>query len=481
MNAASFVEKLSFSFSGNLFPQAVVLGDVGNDGDNELAIGNIHGVLEIKKGNILPYWKRATGLGTITCLAIGDILNKGKNYLVCMNAAGLCRVFDCSGPQGDEQKEDKSIKLLFTQRMLANSKVLLLRDIDGDGKQELAVAYVDRVVRLYRYAPVTLSNEEQGIQSTSSQLTLLHKWSLKGQIETIASATSMDNQYYLIASQPDCTYAYLMLEGKNTSISSDISTDLVEDLVGSFGKSSFQDTKYMEASESESSAHSFKNPSESRVMSRNDSTVEYCSLTNCRTTSTMTQFLNGIKITENLCDSYLIFPYNPTDSDDGVKELKALCTLNGDILLCDQFYKPIWSGQVTHQLFALNKLDLMDGGYDCVVLTAWDGVTYFNDGKGDMVRFNYGDNIIAFVCGKYAVTPGQNVRCLVYVTFNGYIDLYYNVKLPTRKLQSLLDKLPNEAVVAIDQILRKKGITKDSKDYDLLKRKLIGWCIYGQE
>ncbi|EDV29466.1 uncharacterized protein TRIADDRAFT_63493 [Trichoplax adhaerens] len=365
--------------------------------DNELAIGNIHGVLEIKKGNILPYWKRATGLGTITCLAIGDILNKGKNYLVCMNAAGLCRVFDCSGHQGDEQKEDKSIKLLFTQRMLANSKVLLLRDIDGDGKQELAVAYVDRVVRLYRYAPVTLSNEEQGIQSTSSQLTLLHKWSLKGQIETIASATSMDNQYYLIASQPDCTYAYLMLEGKNTSISSDISTDLVEDLVGSFGKSFFQDTKYMEASESESSAHSFK------------------------TTSTMTQFLNGIKITENLCDSYLIFPYNPTDSDDGVKELKALCTLNGDILLCDQFYKPIWSGQVTHQLFALNKLDLMDGGYDCVVLTAWDGVTYFNDGKGDM------------------------------------------------------------AVVAIDQILRKKGITKDSKDYDLLKRKLIGWCIYGQE
>ena len=34
MNAASFVEKLSFSFSGNLFPQALALGDVDNDGVN---------------------------------------------------------------------------------------------------------------------------------------------------------------------------------------------------------------------------------------------------------------------------------------------------------------------------------------------------------------------------------------------------------------------------------------------------------------
>lgn len=43
---------------------------------------------------------------------------------------------------------------------------------------------------------------------------------------------------------------------------------------------------------------------------------------------------------------------------------------------------------------------MQDDGFDCIVITAWDGVTYFNDGKGDMVRFNYGDNIIAFVCGK---------------------------------------------------------------------------------
>lgn len=54
---------------------------------------------------------------------------------------------------------------------------------DGDGKQELAVAYVDRVVRVYRYTQVTLSNENEGIESTSSQLTLIHKWTLKGQVK----------------------------------------------------------------------------------------------------------------------------------------------------------------------------------------------------------------------------------------------------------------------------------------------------------
>ena len=54
---------------------------------------------------------------------------------------------------------------------------------DGDGKQELAVAYVDRVVRVYRYTQVTLSNENEGIESTSSQLTLIHKWTLEGQVK----------------------------------------------------------------------------------------------------------------------------------------------------------------------------------------------------------------------------------------------------------------------------------------------------------
>ena len=34
-------------------------------------------------------------------------------------------------------------------------------------------------------------------------------------------------------------------------------------------------------------------------------------------------------------------------------------TILGDIVLYDQSDKLIWSGQVTHQLFALNKLNLM--------------------------------------------------------------------------------------------------------------------------
>ena len=49
-----------------------------------------------------------------------------------------------------------------------------------------------------------------------------------------------------------------MLNGKSTSISSDVSSDLIDDMVGSIGKSSLQDTKNIETNECESNPNSFK-------------------------------------------------------------------------------------------------------------------------------------------------------------------------------------------------------------------------------
>lgn len=52
MRAISLVERLEFDFSGNVVRSTVTLGDVDNDGRNELVVGNENGDLVILKVNI---------------------------------------------------------------------------------------------------------------------------------------------------------------------------------------------------------------------------------------------------------------------------------------------------------------------------------------------------------------------------------------------------------------------------------------------
>src|SRR4051812_209146 len=99
-------------FPGKLFPGALVIGDLDSDAyhDNEIAVGSLEGNLAVFKGRgltltsprgisvatnadnpstgvalgsgsigqqqqqLLP-WRTARDLGTITCLAIGDVRN----------------------------------------------------------------------------------------------------------------------------------------------------------------------------------------------------------------------------------------------------------------------------------------------------------------------------------------------------------------------------------------------------------------------
>lgn len=81
---------------------AVCLGDVDNDGDHELVIGNFDGDLAVFKGNDPQPWKKCTGLGQISAVRIGDLNNEGRNVLVVLTADGWCYVFDFNKEYEDE-------------------------------------------------------------------------------------------------------------------------------------------------------------------------------------------------------------------------------------------------------------------------------------------------------------------------------------------------------------------------------------------
>ncbi|XP_041071365.1 KICSTOR complex protein ITFG2 isoform X2 [Carcharodon carcharias] len=318
-----------------------------------------------------------------------------QNFVVAVGAEGWFHIFDLSGIStksdtsshhdflfGDEQKA------FFTQHIPANTKVMLISDIDGDGKCEMVVGYTDRVVRAFRW-------EDSSIDC-SGQLVLLKKWLLEGQVDSLTVNPGPDGTPELMVSQPGCGYAVLLctwrLDQERTPRGDPSGASNSEGLI--------RDVILHQTS--------------GRIHNKNVST-------------------------------HLIGSINRGSCDDLSKSgLFALCTLDGTLKLMDGSDKLLWSVQVDHQLFALEKLDVTGDGREEVVACAWDGQTYIIDQNRSVVRFQFDENVSAFCAGIYACKNGRNSPCLVYVSFNHKIYVYWRVELERMESTNILKVLETD-------------------------------------
>uniref|UniRef100_A0A674P0W4 Integrin alpha FG-GAP repeat containing 2 n=1 Tax=Takifugu rubripes TaxID=31033 RepID=A0A674P0W4_TAKRU len=380
MRSLNYVQRLSLDFTGTLFPHAICLGDADNDSLNELVVGDTSGKLLVYKNDESKPWITRTCVGMLTCVAVGDVCNKGKNFVVAVGAEGWFHLFDLSAANANKadsssQHEFSSFddqKPLFTQHIPANTKVILISDIDGDGRCELVVGYTDRVVRAFRWEEPTDSSDV-GI----GQLILLKKWLLEGQVDSLSVNPGPEGLPELMVSQPGCGYAILLCSWTHEGPSRDVILHLTT----------------------------------GRIHNKNVSTHLIGSIS------------KGSKEESATCGLF------------------ALCTLDGTLKLMDSSEQLLWSVQVDHQLFALQKLDVTGDGREEVVACAWDGQTYIIDHNRSVVRFQFDENVNAFCAGQYTCKDGKNRSCLVYVGFNHKIYVYYKVELERMESTNLLKVL----------------------------------------
>ncbi|KAI9485855.1 MAG: hypothetical protein EXX96DRAFT_613705 [Benjaminiella poitrasii] len=189
-------------------PHALVIGDIDNDNENEFVIGNLNGDLAIFKGHCddgFPLYV-CRGLGTITCIAVGDIRNTGKNSVVVINAEGHAHIFDISSklskmnatqkhhisiddylkggrrtsdtssiqafrhmmstnntdpltqpPPSNKTPQNRSVPRIhdlgqpnLTLKVPVNVNKILIADIDNDGLNELILARTDRILHAFQ-------------------------------------------------------------------------------------------------------------------------------------------------------------------------------------------------------------------------------------------------------------------------------------------------------------------------------------------
>lgn len=381
MREVSFVQHLEFEFKGNIAKSAISLGDVDNDGDSELAVGNLQGDLAVFKGQNLAPWAEAHELGMIMVVVTGDILNEHKNSLISISGEGWCHIFNIGRDQGWEE-ERKNLQPFHTQRLPANTKVALLADVDGDGDVELVLGLTDHVLRTYRWVKISQGSVVKG------KLVGLHKWEFADQIGSISLNPTNEGGPCVLVAQPGGTYI------------------------------NFQ-CPVVQASEKDEEVV------DSTVISKLTPKHHPLALSRMRNPNISSEILGGIRGVRNK---------NPTSS------LIAIATLDGTLMLLDGD-EILWSLQVDHQLFALTKLDLIGDGQEEVIACSWDGQTYMVNQQRESVRFQFEEPVCTFTAGSYSVIPQQEVPVLVYATFSDKVFLYYNVRLSSFRTHSFIEAM----------------------------------------
>ncbi|XP_055010110.1 KICSTOR complex protein ITFG2 isoform X3 [Boleophthalmus pectinirostris] len=314
-----------------------------------------------------------------------------RNFVVAVGAEGWFHLFDLTATcKVDSASQHEQIfsddqRPLFTQHIPANTKVILISDIDGDGRCELVVGYTDRVVRAFRWEePSDASDIGNG------QLILLKKWLLEGQVDSLSVNPGPEGLPELMVSQPGCGYAILLCSW--TQQDSSGSGDETPTTPGSEG------------------------PSRDVIL-----------------------HLTTGRIHNKNVSTHLIGNISKGSKEESSKcGLFALCTLDGTLKLMDSSEQLLWSVQVDHQLFALQKLDVTGDGREEVVACAWDGQTYIIDHNRTVVRFQFDENVNAFCAGQYTCKEGKNSPCLVYVSFSHKIYIYWKVELERMESTNLL-------------------------------------------
>ncbi|CAH2276361.1 integrin-alpha FG-GAP repeat-containing 2 isoform X3 [Pelobates cultripes] len=278
---------------------------------------------------------------------------------------------------GEDQKP------VYMQHLPANTKLVLISDIDGDGRCELVLGYTDRVVRAFRW------ESPPDADLACGQLVPLKKWLLEGQVDSLSVNPGPDGTPELMVSQPGCGYAVLCC------------TWCDDPFLGSEGHATAENRDV-------AARDVILHQTSGRIHNKNVST----------------HLIGSIK--------------QGPSAGNKQPGLFALCTLDGTLKLMQGSDRLLWSVQVDHQLFALEKLDITGNGQEEVVACAWDGQTYIIDHNRTVLRFQVDENVSAFCAGLYACRGGQNSPCLVYVGFNQKIYVYWAVMLERIESSNLL-------------------------------------------
>jgi hypothetical protein len=465
-----------------LYKNAITLGDLDNDEykDNELAVGTIDGELMIFKGDQKKPWRVCSGLGSITCMAVGDVRNVHKSSLVVIASEGTCYVFDFgqqtvnadksvskdtstthhhksgSTPEGTSIPITQSnVNHLTAPPSVVNASsaptslnplpiLEALPPIDSMNSKKFDKLLQGQESKPAKGSePVTAENSAQNsphdhvtvpkseaittVEPERIEPSFYHRIACNANCVIIADIDEDGKQELIVGSNDRAVYSYALVEsGKHQTLCLKLKNKW--NLMGQVHSLSISCDKWGRP-----------------VLLVGQNGGVYCQIDH-RGQLRFRSFGNSkgeISIDDTGSTTEVQRLKRSSLSRAGTVQspiLQAMATLDGVIKLQDLDDKLLWELQVEHQLFSLHILDI-NGEDDLIVVTSWDGMTYIIDQYQNFVRFKLEDRVCLFIAGHYALSPGQNKPCLIYVTFNDQIIVFNNLKS--------LEKIPALSLLGI--------------------------------
>uniref|UniRef100_A0A5S6R587 Bardet-Biedl syndrome 1 N-terminal domain-containing protein n=1 Tax=Trichuris muris TaxID=70415 RepID=A0A5S6R587_TRIMR len=179
---------------------ALLVDDLDCDGLLEILAATRCGKVTVFKVKTdCDIWTRsAEGMGLVTALATGDVMNDGRHMIVSISESGDCNVF-----RFVSTASSCVLELCLTQTLQANISAACVCDVDGDSHPELLVALTDRVVRTYRY-----------VGENGGRLVAISKWETPAFISCLSCCSSSSSNSaqagaMVYVSQPNGRYIVL--------------------------------------------------------------------------------------------------------------------------------------------------------------------------------------------------------------------------------------------------------------------------------
>lgn len=449
------------------------------------------GCLKVFKGtkNIC----KEEGLGSIIAITVGDVLNKGRNFIIVATAEGLCHIYSI------ESGEVSLLKIIAKLRVPHNVSSMLVSDIDGDGANELVIGTTGHAVYIFDVISIPMSSSPSSSSSSlfsalstpaslssspipqhdssSSSSSLLSssllemsekktevEWKLKlkkeflfdGQIESLAAipVESDKADTVLAVGILGESQEYSHLEYR-TVIDDEIYPHVIE--VNDLNKDDDNEKKKKEEEEKDkNNDENMHDHVQSQVQPQEHVDIDF---------HRKTEIVSLSKNSKNGCSMYVVSSFNgyvALQKHEGSK-LSAPVTL--------------WRKSIANVPLLTSVVTSVvkeESEYDNIVVCSWDGTTHIYDVDGNSLRFVFGHSIRAFAAGKYRIMEGEEPStCFIYLTFHGKIVIYYNIKIQKMYTYSMVDMLEDKVVATYRSLVGNDSAVPSLKE----KRLLIKFCM----
>lgn len=429
--------------------------------DNELVIGTLDGCLKVFKGtkNIC----KVEGLGSIIAITVGDVLNKGRNFIIVSTAEGLCHIFSIE--PGDDSLLQSNAKL----RVPHNVSSVLVSDIDGDGANELVIGTTGHVVYIFDVISVPKSSSSSTPVSLSSSPLPQHDSSSSLLLETPDKKSQVEMEWKLNLKKE------FLFDGQIESLASipfEASEQGAALAVGILGES--QNYSHLE----------YRTVIDGKVYPH---VIEVSDLDKEEQDQVRLQLqLQQLQPQEHTDVDF----HRKTEIVSLSKKVNSDCSMyvvssfNGYVALQKHESSSCSSTPVTMWRKSIANVPLLtsvaasvveeESDYDNIVVCSWDGTTHIYDVEGNSLRFVFGHSIRAFAAGKYRITESEEPStCFIYLTFHGKMVIYYNIKIPKMHTYSMVDVLEDKVLETYRALTGNETAVPSLKE----KRLLIKFCM----